>query len=378
MAGVFDGVRVLEVATWTFVPAAAALLADFGADVIKVEHPGTGDPQRHLSAGGAVPGIGGVSLTTEQTNRGKRSIGLDLSSPAGREVLARLAAATDVFMTNLLPDARAKLAVDVDDIRAVNPEVVYVRADALGGDGPEAGRPGYDHGAFWSRSGIGHAVGGPDGDRPARPRPALGDRTGSLSVAFGVAGALVRRARTGQGAVVDVSLLGTALWVNASDMVYSKRIGRDFSREPARGPFYRTADGRWVCLEMPDPERWFAEVCRDLGRTDLIGDPRFATPEARAANRGAFHAELDATIAGADLAEWRRRLARSAVACEPVQTLMEVLEDPQVVANGYLTDLERSDGEVVTLVRAPVRFDGVAPDPPAGAAGGGPQRGDPP
>jgi len=369
--GVFDGVRVLEVATWTFVPAAAALLADFGADVIKVEHPVTGDPQRGLSAGGLIPGVGGVSLTTQQTNRGKRSIGLDLSSDEGRRVLYRLAETADVFMTNFLPDVRRKLSVDLEDIRRANPTVIYVRADALGRKGPEEGRPGYDHGVYWARSGIGHAVSGSRSGRPANPRPALGDKTGSLSVAFGVASALFKRARTGRPSVVDVSLLGTALFVNSSDIVYSKRIGRDFSREPLPGPHYRTADDRWISLEMPNPERWFADVCRDLGRDDLVSDERFATPEARAVHREAFHAEIETTIAAATLPEWRSRLARSNVACEPMQNLMEVLEDPQVAANGYLTEIEHPAGESITLVRAPVQFDEELPElrcaPQAGA-----------
>src|SRR5437879_2715222 len=187
MEAMFDGVRVLEVASWTFVPAAAAILADFGADVVKLEPLG-GDPQRHLSGGGLIPSIDGVSLTTQQTNRGKRSICVDISTAAGWSVLARLAATADVFMTNYLPDARRKLRVDVEDIRGLNPSIVYVRGDALGPEGPEAGRPGYDHSVFWGRSGIGHAVTGPGADRVARPRPALGYKTGSLSIAFRSAG----------------------------------------------------------------------------------------------------------------------------------------------------------------------------------------------
>src|SRR4051794_24966991 len=158
MSGMFEGIRVLEVATWTFVPAAAAVLADFGADVIKIEHPVRGDPQRGLATGGFAPSLNGVSITMEQTNRGKRSVGLDISAPGGRELLYGMAERCDVFMTSFLPANRARLGIDVADIRRVNPRAVYVRADAVGRVGPDAGKPGYDMSAYWARGGIAHAL----------------------------------------------------------------------------------------------------------------------------------------------------------------------------------------------------------------------------
>ncbi|WP_207935917.1 CoA transferase [Actinomadura sp. KC216] len=366
MDGIFDGIRVLEVATWTFVPAAAAVLADFGADVVKIEHPLRGDPQRGLSTGGYAPSMAGISITMEQTNRGKRSVGLDISKPGGRELLLEMAARCDVFMTSFLPGNRAKLGIDVDDLRAVNPDIIYVRADAVGPEGPESGKPGYDMSAFWARSGIAHALTEEGAERPTRQRPGFGDKTGAMNLAFGVAAALFRRATTGTPSEVDVSLLGTALWVNSSDVVYSKAIGGDFSRREVKVPnpishVYRTGDGRWIALLMLESDRWWAPLCRHLGRPDLVDDPRFSGAAERNANSAECVAELAATFAGGTLAEWRERLGPLSAPWEAMQTLPEVLDDPQVTANGYITDVKHPSGQDITLVRAPVRFDGRQP-----------------
>ncbi|TYK44460.1 CaiB/BaiF CoA transferase family protein [Actinomadura decatromicini] len=367
MDGIFEGVRVLEVATWTFVPAAAAVLADFGADVVKVEHPLRGDPQRGLSTGGITPTLDGVSVTMEQTNRGKRSVGLDIGRPEGRALLLEMAARCDVFMTSFLPGNRAKLGIDLDDIRAVNPDVIYVRADAVGPAGPDAGKPGYDMSAFWARGGIAHALTEEGAERPTRQRPGFGDKTGAMNLAFGVAAALYRRATTGTPSEVDVSLLATALWVNSSDVVYSKAIGGDFSRREVKVPnpishVYRTADDRWIALLMLESDRWWGPLCRHLGRDDLAADPRFGSAADRTANSAECVAELAAAFGSATLAEWRERLGPLKGPWEPVQTLPEVLDDPQVTANGYVTDVKHPTGQDITLVRAPVRFDGRQPE----------------
>ncbi|GAA4232721.1 crotonobetainyl-CoA:carnitine CoA-transferase CaiB-like acyl-CoA transferase [Streptosporangium album] len=363
----FNGLRVLEVATWTLVPAAAAVLADFGADVIKIEHPVRGDPQRGLATGGVAPSLNGVSVTMEQTNRGKRSVGLDISTPEGLALLYRLAEQSDVFMTSFLPDNRAKLGIDVGHIREVNPDIIYVRADAVGRSGPDAGKPGYDMSAFWARGGIAHALTDPAWDHPVRQRPGFGDKTGAMNIAFGVAAALYRRERTGTPTVVDVSLLGTALWVNSSDVVYSKAIGGDFSRKEIKvtnpiGHYYRTADGRWIALLMLESDRWWAPLCRHIGREDLLSDSRFGDAAGRTAHAAECVRELAVTFASATLAEWRERLAPLKGPWEAMLTLPEVLEDPQVVANGYIADVKHPSGQDVTLVRAPVQFDGELPD----------------
>jgi crotonobetainyl-CoA:carnitine CoA-transferase CaiB-like acyl-CoA transferase len=371
----FDEYRVLELGTWVFVPAATTVLADFGADVVKIEHPVRGDPQRGLSTGGVTPNQGGVSIAMEQTNRGKRSVGLDVGTPEGRDILYELAARADVFVTSFLPAARRKMQVDVEHIRAHNPDIVYVRADAVGPEGPDAGKPGYDQAVFFGRGGILDSL-NPGGGPLPPTLPGFGDKTGAMNIAFGVAAALLKRERTGEPSVVDVSLLASALWVNSSSVIYSAAIGADFTRQQRRNTNpvagqYRTADGRWIGLTMLESDRWWPELCRHIDRADLLDDPRFADAAARSENSAACAEALAATFAAAPLAEWRRRLATLRAPWEVVQDQLEVLDDPQARANGYVTEVEHPTGRTITVVRAPVQFDGgpptlgVAPEPGA-------------
>jgi crotonobetainyl-CoA:carnitine CoA-transferase CaiB-like acyl-CoA transferase len=370
MSEMFDGVRVVEVAGWHMVPAAAAVLADFGADVIKVEHPVGGDPQREIPTPGVPSSSSGVSLTVEQSNRGKRSVTLDISRPEGRAVLHDLVRTADVFLTNALPPSRRKLGIEADVIRAIKPDIIYVRGDAVGRRGPEAGKPGYDYSVFWGRGGVAHAVAGPDAPVPVTPRPGFGDRTSSMNIAFGVAAALYRRGRTGEGAIVDVSLLAGGMWSNSGDVVYSKGTGQDYSQRPRGETYHRTADGRWVIVTMPDPTRWWQELSRRLGREDLLDDPRFATREKLAENREALSTELSLGFGRFTLAELHENLAGIQAPWEPVQTPLEVADDPQVIANDYMAEIVQPAGDTVTLVRAPVQFDeGITDLKPAPALG---------
>jgi crotonobetainyl-CoA:carnitine CoA-transferase CaiB-like acyl-CoA transferase len=371
----FDGYRILELGTWVLVPAAATVLADFGADVIKIEHPRRGDPQRGLSTGGVTPNLDGVSVAMEHTNRGKRSVGIDVAVAEGREVLYELASRSDVFMTSFLPAARQKMQIDVEHIRARNPDIIYVRADAVGPRGPEGGKPGYDSAVFFGRAGILDSL-DPDAVRLPPTLPGFGDKTGAMNIAFGVAAALLKRERTGEPSVVDVSLLGSAIWVNSSSIVYSAAIGADFTRQQRRNTnpiagTYRTADGRWIGLTMLESDRWWPDLCRHLHREDLLADPRFVDAQARTDNSGACVQELAGTFASAPLDEWRRRLATLWAPWEVVQNQLEVLEDPQARENGYLTEVDHPTGRRITVVRAPVQFDetptrlGTAPEPGA-------------
>ncbi len=363
----FEGVRVLEVGTWIMVPAAAVLLADFGADVVKVEHPRGGDPARGLVTGGVSPMQGPVNLMIEQANRGKRSIALDISTDAGRQILYELAARSDVFLTSFLPQVRRSLRIDVDDIRSVNPAIVYAKADAVGPRGPEAGKPGYDAAVFFGRAGILNSF-TRTGEPPVQPRPGFGDKTASLSIAFGIASALYRRERTGVPSVVDVSLLGSAMWVASSDIVYSVALGSDFSRRerPATNPlgtYYATADGRWIMLSMLESQRWWAPLCRALDHSELIDDPRFADSASRAANSEACRAVLAEIFGGATLSQWKAALASLAAPWEPIADSAEVGTDPQAVANGYIVPVDHPSGETVRVVPAPVSFDGESAEP---------------
>jgi crotonobetainyl-CoA:carnitine CoA-transferase CaiB-like acyl-CoA transferase len=363
----FEGIRVLEVAMYGFVPSAGAVLADWGADVIKVEHAVTGDPQRGLRQTGAFRVDGDPNPNIEHANRGKRSLGLDMARPEGRELLYELVRRSDVFLTSFLPESRRKLGIDVDDIRAVNPRIIYARGSALGPRGQEAERGGYDMTAFWARAATAASItpGGVDG-MITPPSPAYGDTISGTNLAGGIAAALLRRERTGEPSIVDVSLLGSGLWAMGQAISISLRLGRPW-QAPAMGAhgaqtnplsgLYPTADGRYISLVMLQPAKFWADVCHHLGRPDLADDPRFASAELIGANTVEAVKLLREVIATRTLAEWTERFATLAGPWAPVQDTLQISDDPQIRANEYL----RQAGEL-ELVASPVQFDVAAPD----------------
>ena len=232
MAGPLDGIRILEIASWMFVPSGGSVLVDWGADVIKVEPIAGGDPQRGLITSGLLPGgAGGVNFMIEQPNRGKRSVAVDLTTPDGHEALMKLVETADVFLTNYLPQVRAKLKIDTDDLRARNPNIIVARGSGNGPKGPEAHKGGYDGATFWARGGVGNAMPEREGGwPPGQPTPAFGDVMGGLATAGAIAAALLKRERTGETSVVDVSLLATAMWQVSPMIIASKLFG--FSKIP--------------------------------------------------------------------------------------------------------------------------------------------------
>ena len=338
--------------------------------MVKVEHPVTGDPQRGLITSGLLPvGKGGFNFMWEQPNRGKRSIGIDIAAPGGRELLYRLAETSDVFLTSFLPDARRRLEIDVEHIRARNPNIIYVRGSGQGARGPDAEKGGYDGAAFWARGGLAAAFTGsvPDAEQPVGQRPAFGDGIGGLTIAGGIAAALFRRERTGKPSVLDISLLGTACWVLSPDITSSPFLPKfpTFNRKLAPNPLvnqYRTKDDRWLIVIMLQPDRFWADFCRHLDRPDLIDDPRFAEGTKRFENREACVDELDRVFASRTLDEWREKLETMEGVWAPMQTPREIHEDRQVIANGYLPEVEGSDGSRFKLAQSPVQFDEVAPE----------------
>lgn len=367
MRHVLEGIRVIEVAQWWFVPAAGAVLADWGAEVVKVEHPETGDPMRGLISSGLVPGAGQVNFMVEQPNRGKRGIGLDLARPQGLELLYKLVATADVFLTSFLPAARRKLKIDADDIRRVNPRIVYARGHGQGARGPDAERGGYDAASFWCRGGICDALTPSGADAPIMQRAALGDSTGGLALAGGIAAALFHRERTGAGSIVDLSLLGTAMWLLAPDIIagaLSASAIPQFTRADAPNPIvnsYRTSDGRWLFLNMLQPDRFWPDLCRRIGHPELIDDERFKDGMSRFMNRADCIRCLDEIFARRTLAEWRAVLADAEGVWAPMQQAGEIPADPQVAANGYLLPVEHADGTTFPLVSNPLQFDETPP-----------------
>lgn len=367
MAGPLDGIRVIEVASWMFVPSGGSILVDWGADVIKVEHPVTGDPQRGLITSGLLPGAaGGVNFMIEQPNRGKRSVSIDLSHPDGREALLKLVETADVFLTNFLPPVRRKLGIDTDDLRARNPHLIIARGSGTGPRGPEAEKAGYDSTSFWARGGVASAMPEREGGWPAgQPTPAFGDVMGGLATAGAIAAALVQRERTGEPPVVDVSLLATAMWQISPMIIASKLFGfdrvpsgpgRPMSGNPGVGT-YRTGDDQFISLVLLQSDKHWTDFVTRLGVPELATDERFIDSAARGVNAAECIAALDEAFAAHPMAYWKEALAEFDGAWAPVQTLADLYDDVQVAANGYLPSMVAGNGDELQLVASPAQFD---------------------
>ena len=361
----FSGVRVVELAQWVFVPVAGALLADWGADVVRVDRP-EGDPYRGLATQGIGTDSAGVNLSVALANRGKRSVALDLRTGTGKEVLHKLLSSADVLLTSFRPDALERLGLGREQVQDRYPRLVYARGHGFGVRGPDAGLAGYDASAFWARGGVGHVLTPPERDYPILQRGAFGDRNGGMALAFGIAAALLQRAQTGGGSVVDVSLLATAMWSLSSD-VLSALQGAEPRAPVGRAMFnplvgtYRTKDDRHIQLVFLQTDRYWQPFCEAVGRPDLVADERFGTHEELLRNGAALTAILDEVFASRTLAEWKDALGRIDAPWAPVQAVEELLEDPQVIANDYLGEVRLEGGGSYRLPRVPVQFDEQAP-----------------
>ena len=356
-----------------FVPSCGAVLGEWGAEVIKVEHAVTGDPQRGLRQTGPLRVEGDPNPNVEHANRGKRSIGLDMSVQEGKEVLLELVRRSDVFLTSFLPGHRRKFGIDVEDIRAVNPKIIYARGSAFGPRGQEAEKGGYDMTAFWCRAGTAATITPPGIEGMiGPPGPAYGDTISGTNLAGGIAAALFKRERTGEPSVVDVSLLGSGLWAMGHTIALTQHL-QERLVAPVPGVhgspinplvgLYETADGRYISFVMMQPTKFWADVCRHMDVTEYIDDPRFASAEQIAAHTADAVEILGKAMATRTLEEWSARFATLAGPWAPVQDTLQAAADAQVRANDYLVRA----GEL-ELVSNPVQFDVAAPR--SGAAPG--------
>ena len=358
------GVRVVELSMYALAPSAAAVLSDWGADVIKVVPPKVADPMMGNPIAGLPDKEVGVAFMWEMLNRGKRCIALDVSTDRGRQVLLDLVAESQVFITNLLPGARTRFGIDPDDLFAVNPSLVYGRATAHGTDGPDRDAGGFDHTDFWARTGIGHAASMVADEFVPQPGPAMGDLSAGAFLAGSIAAALYRQATTGRGALVDVSLLSSGMWVGAPAVVASQLYGVDtiprMRHSKLPNPLvaaYSTRDGRQIYLAGIMTEGHFENFCETIDRQDLLTDPRFLTGKDRLANARECILTLDEIFASRDLADWVKALQNLTTPWSLVQTAAEAAADPQVVANGIVADVEGR----LSLVRSPAQFDETRP-----------------
>ena len=365
------GLRVVEMGVWVAAPAAGALLADWGADVVKVEPP-SGDPMR--SAFGSL-GIGKdfPNPAFGQDNRGKRSVVLDLRDAAAREHLEELLATADVFLTNLRPDALDGLGLEPHTTVGRHPRLVYCSISGYGLRGPDRNRPAYDIGAFWARSGLSVQLANSEGV-PLNARGGIGDHISGLAALAGLLAAVREQRHTGRGRVVEVSLLRTGTYVLGWDLSLQETVGKVAKAEARHAnqtPLmntYRAADGRWFFFTGLEADRHIDKVYRALGREDLHDDPRFADAAALRKNRTEVIAVLDDIIAEHPLDVWAERFDREGVWWAPAHGPADVLEDPQLAAtDGFLELHDEADGTVRRSVNGPVSFSDVPVQPAAPA-----------
>ena len=364
-----SGVRVLEVAQFTYVPSAGAVLADWGADVIKIEHPVTGDAQRGLvrvlGAAASKPGSSFAPIM-EAPNRGKRSVGMALDNAAVRSEFDELVRRSDVFLTNYLPSARTKLSIDVEDVRRVNADIIYVAGSGFGMAGPDRDAGAYDATAFWARGGSADGLNPPDATQSAfMPSGAYGDNIGGMTIAGGVAAALYGRRVTGEPSVLDVSLLAVGAWTTQFSVNMAMLMGEPLPKverrtqapgNPLTGA-YRTSDGRFVQLSMLQPTRYWPEFCRLMGLDQYAEDPRFASLEAMAEHADLAYGIVHDAIATLSFDACKEVLSRGTGQWAPVQDAWEMAHDEALTANGRIANIVDAEGNPQQLVASPVKFD---------------------
>jgi formyl-CoA transferase len=365
MKSPLEGVRVIEIAHFVAVPAAGSLLADLGADVIKVEVPPHGEIYRYSR-----PIFSGLKSEFPEgpgfhlDNRGKRSLMLDLTHPEARSALLRVIDTADVVTTNLLPGRRTKYGLDHETLLARKPSLIVAGINGYGHGGEEADRPAFDYAAYWARSGMMDLM-RDEGVPPSMLRPGVGDHAAASNLVIAILAALRMRDATGQGRYVEVSLLQTGLYILGCDVAMAL-----VAREPLRRHdrkacanalwnTYEVAGGRWIMLVMIDPTVYWPRLCRALERPDLLDDPRFAEPFARSANGAALVAELEREFAKRSLDEWRERLDAAGLIWSPVSRVDEVLDDPQARAMGYFEPLEHPEAGRFESLGPPFRMEGV-------------------
>jgi formyl-CoA transferase len=359
----FSGLKVVDCASWIAGPAAATILSDFGADVIKIEPPGVGDPWRGRGPNPKAP----TDYYWQLTSRNKRSLAIDLKHDEGRAALHRLVSGADVFVTNFPLPVRERLGLAHTQLLPLNPRLIYASFTAYGEAGEEAAKTGFDSTAYWARTGLMDMVRAYDSYEPVRSMPGMGDHPSATGLYAAIVTALYRREKTGQGGLVQSSLLQNGLWANGC-AVQTRLFGDEVPHRPTRlevpnalANHYRTRDDRWFIMALYNEQRQLKGFMEAIGRPELTSDPRFATDAARKQNARALVEVLDDVFATRTLAEWRSALDGVGVTFGIVGKVDEVLHDPQMVDAGALVPF--ADGQGLT-VSAPFHVQGsekVAP-----------------
>jgi crotonobetainyl-CoA:carnitine CoA-transferase CaiB-like acyl-CoA transferase len=364
--GIFAGLKVLDCASFIAAPAAATVLSDFGAQVIKIEPPGSGDPYRNL------PNLPGYPHSPHNyawmlEGRNKRSLALDLGKPEARAVLHRLVALSDVFITNFPPAVRQRLAVTYADLAPLNERLIYASFTGYGEKGEEANKPGFDSNAYWARSGLMDLVRADENTTPARSVAGMGDHPCAMALFGAIVTALYQRERTGRGSQVRSNLMANGIWANGV-LAQAKLCGARFEerrpRERALNAVtnhYQCRDGRWIILSLLNEERQWPALAKCLGREDLISDPRFATKPDRHARSIELIGIFDAIFAGKDLAQWRGILDGNGLIFGAVGILDDIPGDRQMIENDVLIPFE---GDTMLTINSPIWVEGSDKQPP--------------
>ena len=359
--GIFEGLKVLDCASFIAAPAAATVLSDFGAQVIKIEPPGSGDPYRNL------PNLPGYPACAHNfawllESRNKRSLALDLSKPEGQAVLHRLVTEADVFITNFPPSVRERLGMTYAELAPLNARLVYASFTGYGEKGAEANKPGFDSNAYWARSGLMDLVRADTNIAPARSVAGMGDHPCAMALYGAIVTALYKRERTGKGSHVSSNLMANGIWANgvlAQAKLCGAKFGERRPRERALNAVtnhYQCQDGRWLILSLLNEERQWPALARCLGREDLITDERFATKPDRHARSLELIRIFDEIFAGKDLAEWRKRLDGNGLVFGVVGILDDIPGDRQMLDNDVLVPFE---GDTMLTVNSPIWIDGT-------------------
>lgn len=374
--GLLEGLRVIDCGTYVAGPAAATVMSDFGAEVIKIERPGGGDLWRLYSK---LPGTAKAELDwcSVLTSRNKKSVAIDLGRPEGREALIRMVRTADVFVTNYQRTLLEKFRLGWNDLSAINDRLIFAHLTGYGDAGEDADDPAFDALAYWARSGLMTGVAGADGS-PGSPRPGIGDHPTSMSLFGAIMLGLYRRERTGKGSRVTTSLMASGAWANACD-IQAKLLNAVFPQRGAEkhppNPLtavYLSRDAKLFLLVQIDPDNEFPRLCRAFGQPELAANELFATNAARAENAGALYAILQSQLETRNLADWKAIFKANDIKWAPLPRLDEVVLDPQMRASGAIVKLEYPDASAIETVNSPVFVDGAdkrapAPAPEIGA-----------
>ena len=354
-----DGIRVIEVAQWVAAPSASALLADWGADVIKIEHPVRGDGSRGMMVIGGMP-VSDINYPWELDNRGKRSLTLDISKKNGQDILHSLIDKSDVFLSSLRPSELKKYNLEYETLCKTNPKLIFASLTGYGRKGPDKEKPGYDYTAFWARSGLQAIIKEP-GRAPIFQRPGMGDHITALAIACGINTALLVRERQGIGQEVDISLFNTGIWALGIDTMSALQTGqypptRTRSEMMGMTNVYETSDGKWIMMMHLQPDPYWSNFCKALELEHIENDDRFNSFLPRLQHESLLVPMVEESMGKRTLEEWKSRLDDHGLIWAPVQEPSDVAKDEQAWENGFFEEVDHPKHGKVNYIANPVKL----------------------